>query len=115
MLRFGIANHQPDHVGPEIQQKRESCGGLRSGIIVRPMNKMWTSGLYELNINAGTSVATLIPVAGTITKRDSDEIAPDGTFLGLRGADGDQLVVQSQGDGWDLSWARVSACVTTAD
>jgi hypothetical protein len=42
---------------------------------------MWTSGLYELNINAGTSVATLIPVAGKITKRDPDEIAPDGTFL----------------------------------
>jgi len=85
VLRFGIANDQPDQVGPEIQQKRESCGGLRSGIIVRPMNKMWTSGLYELNINAGTSVATLIPVAGTITKRDSDEIAPDGTFLDLWG------------------------------
>ena len=78
-------------------------------------DKMWTSGLYELNINAGTSVATLIPVAGTITKRDPDEIAPDATFLDLWGADGDQLVVQRQGDGWGLSWARVSACVTTAD
>ena len=78
-------------------------------------DKMWTAGLYELKADTGTTVAPLVPVEGTIVKRDPYEIAPDGTFLGLWGADGNDLVVQRQGDGWGLSWAKVSASVTTAD
>jgi hypothetical protein len=78
-------------------------------------DKMWTAGLYELKADIGTTVASLVPVEGTIVKRDPYEIAPDGTFLGLWGADGNDLVVQRQGDGWGLSWATVSASVTTAD
>jgi hypothetical protein len=76
---------------------------------------MWTAGLYELKADIGTTAAYLIPVEGTIVKSDPNEIAPDGTFLGLWGADGNDLVVQRQGDGWGLSWAKVSASVTTAD
>jgi hypothetical protein len=78
-------------------------------------DKMWTAGLYELKADIGTTAAYLIPVEGTIVKSDPNEIAPDGTFLGLWGADGNDLVVQRQGDGWGLSWAKVSASVTTAD
>lgn len=76
--------------------------------------KKITYGLYELKADAGTSVTTLIPVEGAVTKHDPDEIAPDGTFLYLWGADGDELVVRRQGDGWGLSWARVSGTATTA-
>ena len=78
-------------------------------------DKKLTQGLYELKANSGSSVVTLIPVAGTVTTRDPKEIAPDGTFFNLWGADGNELVVQRQGDGWGLSWARVSATVTTAN
>jgi hypothetical protein len=78
-------------------------------------DKKITRGLYELKASAGSSVATLVSVAGTITKHDPDEIAAEGTFLGLWGADGNDLVVQRQGDGWGLSWAKVSTSVTTAD
>ena len=78
-------------------------------------DKKITRGLYELKASAGNSVATLVSVAGTITKHDPDEIAAEGTFLNLWGADGNELVVQRQGDGKGLSWAKVSASVTTAD
>jgi hypothetical protein len=71
-----------------------------------------TTGLYELKADSGTSVATLVPVAGTITKYDPSKIAPDGTFFYLWGADGNELVMQRQGDGWGLSWAKVSAPTT---
>jgi hypothetical protein len=71
-----------------------------------------TTGLYELKADSGTPVATLVPVAGTITKYDPSKIAPDGTFFYLWGADGNELVMQRQGDGWGLSWARVSAPAT---
>jgi hypothetical protein len=74
-----------------------------------------THGLYELKADAASSVATLLPVEGTVTKHDRDEIAPDGTFLYLWGAQGDELVLQRQGDGWGLSWARVSGSTITAD
>jgi hypothetical protein len=77
--------------------------------------KARTAGLYELNANSGAPVATLIPVEGTVTKFDPNEITPDGTFQYLWGADGDDLVVQRQGDGWGLSWARVTASVTTSN
>jgi hypothetical protein len=71
-----------------------------------------TTGLYELKSDSGTPVATLVSVAGTITKYDPSKIAPDGTFFYLWGTDGNELVVQRQGDGWGLSWARVSASAT---
>jgi hypothetical protein len=77
--------------------------------------KARTAGLYELNADSGAPVAGLMPVEGTVTKFDPNEIAPDGTFLYLWGADGNDLVVQRQGDGWGLSWARVSAPVTTSN
>ena len=77
--------------------------------------KKITKGLYELKVNSGTSVATLAPVAGTITEYDPKEIVPDATFLQLWGADGNELVVQRAGDGWGLSWARVSAPATTSN
>jgi hypothetical protein len=79
------------------------------------LDKKITRGLYELKADSGTPVATLIAVEGTVTKSDPDEIAPDGTFFNLWGADGNELVVERQGDGWGLSWARVSASATTAD
>lgn len=75
--------------------------------------KKITHGLYELNAKSGTSVAKVIPVEGTISKCDPNEIAPAGAFFYLWGADGNELVVQRQGDGLGLSWARVSASVTT--
>jgi hypothetical protein len=74
-----------------------------------------TTGLYELKADSGTPLATLVPVAGTITKYDPSKIAPDGTFFYLWGADGNELVMERQGDGWGLSWARVSASLTTAN
>jgi len=75
-------------------------------------DNMRTTGLYELKADRGTPVATLVPIVGTITKYDPSKIAPDGTFFYLWGADGDELVMQRQGDGWGLSWARVSAPAT---
>jgi hypothetical protein len=77
--------------------------------------KKITRGLYELKANSGTSVATLVPVEGTVTEYDPEEIIPGGTFFQLWGADGNELVVERAGDGWGLSWARVSAPVTTSN
>jgi hypothetical protein len=75
-------------------------------------DNMRTTGLYELKADSGTPVATLVPVAGAITKYDPSKIAPDGTFFYLWGADGNELVMRRQGDGWGLSWAKVSAPAT---
>ena len=75
-------------------------------------DNMRTTRLYELKADSGTPVATLVPVAGTITRYDPSKIAPDGTFLYLWGADGNELVMQREGDGWGLSWAKVSAPAT---
>ena len=44
---------------------------------------------------------------------DPKGIALDRAFFRLWGADGNKLVVQRQGDGWGLSWARVSASPST--
>ena len=74
-----------------------------------------TYGLYELKAKAGTSVATLIPVDGTITTHDRNGIPPDETFDRLWGADGDELVLHRHGDGWGISWAKVSASPSTPD
>jgi hypothetical protein len=76
-------------------------------------DKKRTTGLYELKTNSGSSIAALVPVEGTVTKYDPNEIVPDGTFFYLWGAHGNELVVQREGDGWGLSWAKVSASVTT--
>jgi hypothetical protein len=74
-----------------------------------------THGLYELKAKAGTSVATLIPVNGTITTHDRDSIRPDETFDRLWGADGVELVLHRHGDGWGISWAKVSESPSTPD
>jgi len=78
-------------------------------------DNMRTTGLYELKADSGTPVATLVPVAGTITKYDPSKIAPDGTFLYLWGADGNELVMERQGDGWGLSWAKVTSSATVSN
>jgi hypothetical protein len=72
-------------------------------------------GLYELKANSGTSVATLVPVEGTVTAYDPEENIPGGTFFQLWGADGNELVVQRAPDEWGLSWARISASATTSN
>ena len=76
-------------------------------------------GLYKLEATTGSSIATLIPVAGTVTTytcQDCNNWAlPDGTFVEVYGADGDELVVQRIGDGWGLSWAKVSPSVSSPD
>ena len=68
-----------------------------------------THGLYELKAKAGTSVATLIPVNGTLTTRDRNAIPAEETFDQLWGADGAELVVHRPADGWGVSWAKVSS------
>jgi hypothetical protein len=74
-----------------------------------------TYGLYELKAKAGTSVATLIPVNGTITTHDRNGVLPDETFDRLWGADGDELVLHRYGDGRGISWAKVSASPSIPD
>jgi len=78
-------------------------------------DKKRTTGLHELKADSGTPVATLVPVAGTITRYDPNKIAPDGTFFYLWGAYGNELVMERQGDGWGPSWAKVSTSVTMAN
>jgi hypothetical protein len=72
-----------------------------------------TNGLYELKATPGTSLASLLSVKGAHLSYDPNGIAPDGAFFRLWGADGNELVVQRQGDGWGLSWATVSASSAT--
>ncbi len=74
-----------------------------------------TVGLYELKAKAGTSVATLIPVSGSLTAYDGNGLPPDEAFQRLWGADGDELVVHRYGDGWGISWAKVSASPSSPD
>jgi hypothetical protein len=95
--------------GFAVTEEGRSFLGLRD---FSDQDNMRTTGLYELKADSGTPVATLLPVAGTITKYDPSKIAPDGTFFYLWGADGNELVMQRHGDGWGLSWARVSAPAT---
>jgi len=68
-----------------------------------------THGLYELRAKTGISVATLVPVDGTLTTHERGGVFPDETLDRLWGADGDELVVHRYEDGWGISWARVSA------
>jgi hypothetical protein len=75
-------------------------------------------GLYKLQATPGKAAVTLIPVGGTVTAfkcHDCGHALPDGTFLGLYGADGDELVVRRTGDGWGLAWAKVSMSVSCPD
>jgi hypothetical protein len=74
-----------------------------------------THGLYELKTKTGTSVATLIPVSGTLTAYDRNGLPPDDTFERLWGSDGDELLVHRYGDGWGISWAKVSASPSSPD
>lgn len=68
-----------------------------------------THGLYELRAKTGLSIATLVPVDGTLTTHERGGVLPDETFERLWGADGDELVVHRHGDGQGISWAKVSA------
>jgi hypothetical protein len=75
-------------------------------------------GLYKLPTTTRNPAVTLIPVGGTVTAlkcRDCGNALPDGTFLELYGADGDELVVRRTGDGWGLSWSRVSTSASAPD
>jgi hypothetical protein len=74
-----------------------------------------THGLYELKTKTGISVATLVPVDGTLTTHERGGVPPDETIEGLWGADGDELVVQRYGDGWGISWAKVVASPPASD
>ena len=74
-----------------------------------------THGLYELKAKTGTSVATLIPVSGTLTAYDRNGLPPDETFERLWGSDGDELLVHRYADGWGISWAKVSASPSSPD
>ena len=74
-----------------------------------------THGLYELRAKTGISVATLVPVDGTLTTHEPGGVLPDETLDRLWGADGDELVVNRHGDGRGISWARVSASPSTPD
>jgi hypothetical protein len=73
-----------------------------------------THGLYELKAKTGISVATLVPVHGTLTTHERGAVLPDETFDRLWGADGDELVVQRYGDGWGISWTKVVAFPPTS-
>ena len=78
-------------------------------------DNMMTHGLYELKAKTRISVANLVPVGGTITTHDRDRIPPEETFDRLWGADGDELVVHRHGDGWGISWVKVSTSPATPD
>jgi len=64
-------------------------------------------GLYELRRVDGKPVATLTPVLGTVNSQDADNEAPRGVFYRLWGADGNELVVQRNGDWPSLVWVKV--------
>lgn len=105
----------------------EAVGGKATGFAVTQEGRIFvsltdftgadrtrTNGLYELQVTTG-SVASLVRVRGAHMSYDSNGVPPDGAFFRLWGADGNELVVQRQGDGWGLSWARVSPSSTTPD
>jgi hypothetical protein len=115
LVRWNVA--LPPVVGGEatgfaVTEKERIFVSLRG--FSEPDNNV-THGLYELKAKTGTSVATLIPVDGTLTTHGRDGIPPDETFDRLWGADGEELVVHRHGDGWGVSWAKVEASPTTAE
>jgi hypothetical protein len=104
------------------------AGGKTNGFAVTEGGRMFVSlrgvsepdntvthGLYELVATTGISVATLVPVGGTLTTHERNGVPPDEMFERLWGADGDELVVHRHGDGWGISWARVSASPSTPE
>jgi hypothetical protein len=104
------------------------AGGIANGFAVTEEGRIFVSflgfserdnsvthGLYELIARTGTSVATLLPVAGTLTTQDRNGVLLDETLDRLWGADGDELVVHRLGDGWGISWAKVLASPSTLD
>jgi hypothetical protein len=65
-------------------------------------------GLYQIKAVSGNSIAALLPVAGTVYTFERDKLPPQGTFISLWGADGNQLVIWPlQGNGEFLSWVNV--------
>ena len=74
-----------------------------------------TCGLYELKARPEASVATLLGVEGTLTTYDRNSVPPDEAFDRLWGADGNEIVVHRYGDGWGISWAKVSPSLSTPD
>jgi hypothetical protein len=104
------------------------AGGKANGFAVTEGGRMFVSlrgvsepdntvthGLYELVARTGISVATLVPVGGTLTTHEQNGVLPDETLDRLWGADGDELVVHRHGDGLGISWARVSASPSTPE
>ena len=66
-------------------------------------------GLYQIKTVPGNNVASLLPVAGTITTIERGKLPPEGSFISLWGADGNQLVVwRMDGNGEFLSWVNVT-------
>jgi hypothetical protein len=72
-------------------------------------------GLYELRAESGKPTASLTPVDVTIASQDTNNGAPEGVISHLFGADGNELVVQRNGDGPGLSWVKVVSSVETPD
>jgi len=64
------------------------------------------NGLYQIKAKSGSSIAELIPVAGSTSFQDGKKPPPSGTVIGLWGADGNQLVVWRV-DERDISWVDV--------
>lgn len=103
-------------------------GGEASGFAVTEAGRSFVSllsfsepdntvshGLYELRAETGVSAATLVPVDGTLTTHERGGVLPDETLDRLWGADGDELVVHRHGDGWGISWVKVSPSPSTPD
>jgi hypothetical protein len=63
--------------------------------------------LYELRAMSGNPVATLTPVIGMLSTVDPIDDASKYTVTHLLGADGNDLIVQRQGDRWGVSWVKV--------
>jgi hypothetical protein len=117
LTRWRVALAQPSGISEKISgfavTEEERCFvGLSD---FNDQDNMMTTGLYELKADSGTPVARLVPVAGTNTKYDPSKIAPDGAFLSLWGADGNELVMRRQGGGLGLSWARVTSSATVSN
>jgi hypothetical protein len=74
-----------------------------------------THALYELRHGAEFSVANLEPIGGTLSVYAVNDVPPEGTFYRLWGADGDQLVVHRQGDGWGISWVSITTSQVSPD
>jgi len=81
---------------------------------------VWTLG-YDLDYHDSTDVDKNVLRHYSLEKGlleslvDRDSIPPDETFDRLWGADGDELVVHRYGDGWGISWAKVSTPPATPD